>query len=68
MKRAVLSREAREDLDDIKAYLRGRAGARIADRVIAELLHGIRSIAAEPGIGHTRKDVTPRPLKFWPVG
>ena len=67
MKRYRLSPEAQGDLTDIKQYLMREGGARLARRVIAEIRHGLQFLAANPGAGHSRDDLTDEPVKFWPV-
>lgn len=67
MKRFVLSRDAERDLDQIKQYLVAEAGVRVARRVIREIRSGCALVAADPGVGHSRQDLSDRPLRFWPV-
>lgn len=67
MRRYALTTSAERDLDQIKHYLINKGGARIARKVITEIRTAIRLLSAEPEIGHTRSDLTERPVKFWPV-
>jgi len=62
-----LSPEAQGDLTDIKQYLMREGGARLARYVIAEIRQGLQFVAANPGAGHSRDDLTDEPVKFWPV-
>jgi plasmid stabilization system protein ParE len=38
-----------------------------ADRVIDTLFAAFERLAAMPGLGHRREDLTDRPLQFWTV-
>jgi plasmid stabilization system protein ParE len=38
-----------------------------AVKVVLALEDAFTLLASRPGIGHTRDDLTPRPLKFWGV-
>jgi toxin ParE1/3/4 len=67
VKRYRLSPEAQGDLTDIKQHLMRERGARVARYVIAEIRHGLQFLAANPGAGHRRDDLTDEPVKFWPV-
>ncbi len=67
MKRYVLSPEAIEDIQTIKNFLQEDAGVRVARYVLNELQRGMRLLAARPGAGHTRDDLTDHPVRFWPV-
>jgi antitoxin ParD1/3/4/toxin ParE1/3/4 len=62
-----LSPEARHDLDDIKSYLLSESGPRVARRVLGEIRRRLQFLAANPGAGHSRDDLTSEPVKFWPV-
>ena len=55
--------EARVDLDDIWELIRAD-NLPAADRVIAEILAAVRALAPFPNRGHTRPDLTSRPLRF----
>ena len=63
----ILSQEARNDLREIKSYI-AADNLEAARRMIAEFRRAFRALARMPGMGHTRLDVTARPLRFWPVG
>ncbi len=67
MTRYRLSPEAQGDLADIKQYLIGEGGARLARYVLGEIRSSLQFIAANPGAGHAREDLTDEPVKFWPV-
>jgi len=66
MKRYVLSVEAELDLDEIWEFI-SQDDIDAADRWIGTLFDAFENIAATPGIGHTRKDLTSYPILFWPV-
>ena len=63
----LLSPEAREDLRDIRAYLVGKDGKRLARYVLQEITAAFRLLASRPEAGHLRQDLTPLPVKFWSV-
>ena len=67
MKRFLLSELAERDLDQIKRYLVERAGTRIARRVMKDIRSAADLLGKEPGAGHSREDLTSRPVRFWPV-
>jgi toxin ParE1/3/4 len=60
----LLSPEAREDL---RGYLVGQGGNRLAGYVLHEVTAAFRLLASHPNAGHFRKDLTLLPVKFWPV-
>lgn len=61
-----LTPAAREDLREIQAFLRKQSAA-AAKTVIAGIREQIRKLAAAPGIGHLREDLSTEPLRFWSV-
>jgi toxin ParE1/3/4 len=63
----LLSPESRDDLREIRDYLAGRGGRRLARYVLQEIAGAFRLLAAHPEAGHFRGDLTPLPVKFWPV-
>jgi toxin ParE1/3/4 len=63
----VLSPEARDDLRDIRDYLVSQGGRRLARYVLQDITKAFRLLASRPGVGHLRQDLTPLPVKFWPV-
>jgi toxin ParE1/3/4 len=65
--RYVLSPEAKDDLREIQDYLVGQGGSRLARYVLQEITAALRLLASEPDAGHLRQDLTPLPVKFWPV-
>ncbi|MGH2458936.1 MAG: type II toxin-antitoxin system RelE/ParE family toxin [Chloroflexota bacterium] len=62
-----LTRKAKDDLDDIKAYLVEQGGPRLARYVLRELREALRFLGGTPEAGHHREDLTDAPLKFWTV-
>jgi plasmid stabilization system protein ParE len=61
-----LSPEAAQDLIEIYEYIaQDNVGA--AERVRIELLEALRGLAAMPGKGHRREDLTSHQVLFWPV-
>ncbi len=67
MTRYLLSPEAKEDLRDIRGYLVSQGGKRLARYVLQEITAAFRLLASHPEAGHLRQDLTPLPVKFWPV-
>ncbi len=67
MIRYRLSPEAESDLDDIKRYLLQQGGVRLARHVLHKIRDALRFLAATPGAGHSREDLTDEPMKFWSV-
>jgi len=65
--RYVLGQDAAGDLDEIWEYIAADS-IDAADRWLSKLLAEFDRLAKNPGIGHTRKDLTLFPLLFWPVG
>jgi toxin ParE1/3/4 len=62
----VLSRAADLDLDEIWEYI-AQDNVDTADRWIGKLLDAFDALALNPGMGHTRNDLTSYPVLFWPV-
>jgi plasmid stabilization system protein ParE len=59
----VLHPEAYTDLEEIWEYI-ATYSLDAADRVREEIYDAIQSLAAFPYIGHSRPDLTARPLRF----
>jgi plasmid stabilization system protein ParE len=53
-------------IEEIVAYI-ARDSADVANRVETALFKAFDLLARNPGLGHTRSDMTSRPLKFWSV-
>ena len=62
----ILSRRARFDLIDIQDYI-GNDNPAAAMRVIDDMFAAFDTLAANPGIGHIRQDLTTRDVRFWTV-
>ncbi len=62
----ILSRRARFDLIDIQDYIANDNPAAAA-RVIDDMFAAFDTLAANPGIGHIRQDLTTRDVRFWTV-
>jgi len=61
-----LSPGAEEQIGDIVEFIAAdneAAAIRVRDR----LYESFEVLASQPGIGHSREDLTGRPLKFWNV-
>jgi plasmid stabilization system protein ParE len=66
MTRFRLSPEAAQDLTDIYEYI-AQDNLEAAERVRTEIHDAILGLAAMPGKGHRREDLTGQPVLFWPV-
>ena len=66
MKGYQLSPEARDDLQDIWAYIAADNPA-AADKLEADIYHACVVLAENPHLGHKRPDLTDEPVLFWPV-
>lgn len=67
MSKYVLGIPAELDLDEIWEYI-AEDNIESADRWVGRLFDAFEAIARNPGIGHTRQDLTAHPILFWPVG
>jgi antitoxin ParD1/3/4/toxin ParE1/3/4 len=65
--RYVLAPEAALDLVDIWRYIGKQSSLAIADRVEKVILDRIGFLAGAPDAGHWRKDLSDKPVKFFPV-
>lgn len=65
--RYVLAPEAAQDLVRIWRYIKNNAGLEMADRVESVIREKISYLAANPGAGHWRKDLTDEPVKFFSI-
>lgn len=63
----LISPEALEDLQSIWDFI-AADNPTAADRQVDQLLEAFEQLAQWPGKGHSRSDLTDRPLRFWPVG
>jgi plasmid stabilization system protein ParE len=60
-----LDAEAFADLNDILQYAELRQGNDAADELETELLEAFQRLAAMPGLGHRRPDLTSKPQFFY---
>jgi len=65
--RFILSPEAARDIREIWSYIADDS-IRAARRVRLQLLDACQRLAENPLIGHSREDLTAKPILFWPVG
>lgn len=65
--RYTLSPEAQRDIEQIRDYYLEEAGAAVARHVLARITAALRFLAATPGAGHRREDLTGEDVRFWPV-
>jgi plasmid stabilization system protein ParE len=63
----VLTLEAEADVCNIWEYI-ASDNMDAADRVREDLYEAIHQLQHMPFMGHTREDLTSRPVRFWPVG
>ncbi len=66
MKTYVLAAAAELDVDAIWEYI-AEDNIDAADRWAARLFDAFEALAAMPGMGHARPDLTSLPVLFWPV-
>lgn len=64
--RFIFTEEAETQLLEILDYLADESES-AAVRVRHAIYDAVGKLAERPGIGHTREDLTDRPLKFWSV-
>src|SRR5690349_9787125 len=62
----VYSPEARLDLLVIWEYI-AADNLDAADRVGQEIEQAVSMLARNPELGHSRRDLTSKPVRFWPV-
>jgi plasmid stabilization system protein ParE len=63
MKEFVLHPEAYRDIEEIWEYI-AADNLTAADRIVEEIYGAIRKLAPFPSQGHSRPDLTSRPLRF----
>ncbi len=63
----IVSPVASRDLDEIWVYI-AEDSPSAADRWLDKLEKAIHLLASVPTVGHVRKDLTDKPVLFWPVG
>jgi plasmid stabilization system protein ParE len=66
MKRFVLTKAARADLDEIFDHI-ARDNPNAASRVLEKLRQAMQLLARSPEIGHHRRDLASEPVRFWSV-
>lgn len=66
MKRFELTQQARADLQYIWEFI-ARDSFDAANRVLDEFEETFARLAAMPGIGHAREDLTTQDILFWPM-
>ncbi len=63
-----LSDRAARDITEIWNHIfEGSSSLNVADRVVRKVFECIEMLAVEPGAGHSRNDLTTKPLRFWSV-
>ena len=66
MKLCRLTDAAEDDLFNIWAYI-AADNPEAADRVEGEILDACDRVAERPDLGHFRRDLTDKPVRFYPV-
>lgn len=66
MRGYLVSPEANSDIFEIWRWI-AKDSVELADRVDAELHDIFEALARMPGLGHQRKDLTQRPVLFFPL-
>jgi len=67
MRRIHISSDVEADIESIWEFIASDNPA-AATRLRQRILNAFESIARNPAIGHTRKDLAPQPTLFWPLG
>lgn len=67
MSRYLLTDEAKLDIAEIRKYLVSEAGPRVALSVIRKVKAAFQLLGQTPGTGHSREDLAPTTVSFWPV-
>ena len=62
-----LSESAVIDIDGVWLYLLEKAGLATADRIVTEFFHAFYRLARMPYIGHRRRDLTKKEVRFYLV-
>lgn len=65
--RYLLAPEATNDLVQIWRYIKKQSSVEMANRVESVIRDRIAFLAENPGAGHWRRNLTDRPVKFFPV-
>ena len=64
----VLSPIAESELADILDYIADQSGSRrVTEGVLADFVAAFERLAASPGIGFRRSQLTSRDVRWWPV-
>lgn len=66
MKDFILSLDAEQDLNEIWEYI-ASDNPDAADRISQEIYRAIQGLVEMPRKGHTREDLTNKPVLFWAV-
>lgn len=66
MKRYLLTDVAEEDIDEIAVYI-AQDNVTAALKLVDSFHEAMAMLAKHPQMGHSRKDLTDQPVRFWPV-
>jgi plasmid stabilization system protein ParE len=67
VKEYVLSIGSELDLDQIWEFI-AQDNFDAADRWVQKIFESFAALPRNPGMGHSRRDLTEYPVLFWPVG
>lgn len=66
MKHYLISPMAEQDIDEIVTYI-AQENPSAALKLLDRLYEAMNKLASQPFMGHQRKDLTNRAVRFWPV-
>ena len=55
------------DLTEIEEFITCKENKKLAQGVLDRLLEAMHTLSEIPGMGHSRRDLTDKPVLFWPV-
>ena len=67
MSRYLLTEIAEDELEEILVFIAERDGKGRAEHVLGHFLDAFENLASSPGIGHHKRQLTGRTLRWWPV-
>src|SRR5690242_8821323 len=66
MRRYLLALVAEQDLDEIVSYI-AQDSPKAALQMLDHFFEAMDILSENPQMGHTRTDLTDKPVRFWPV-
>lgn len=67
MRRYLIAPIAEQDLEDMVTYIAEESPIS-AKKMLDRFFDAMDNLAENPGMGHTRTDLTSKPVRFWPIG